>query len=81
MSIFPIADILCGIIYRIGKDTTLSTIYLEEILDGLEREELSELKAGALFQGYLKALHDLGAIDPEYWEQATDKISPLIAGK
>lgn len=69
-----ILDILTGIIYRLDKDTTLSTLYLEELLQGLERDEISHARGGALVEGYLKALFDMGALDSEYWETASDKV-------
>ena len=58
-------DILQGLIYYLKNNTHVSIIYLDELLDDLEREHISVLQTALLTKGYIKALYDLGAIEHE----------------
>lgn len=72
-------DILQGLIYYLKNNTHVSIIYLDELLDDLERKELTVMKTALLTKGYIKALFDLGAIESETWEFYTDELSRVIS--
>lgn len=71
-------DILQGIIYHLKNNTHVSIIYLDELLDDLEQEHISVLQTALITKGYIRALFDLGAIEPETWGFYTDELSRVI---
>lgn len=72
-------DILQALIYYLKNNTHVSIIYLDELLDDLEREHISVLQTALLTKGYIKALYDLGAIEHETWQFYTDELSKVIS--